>query len=155
MQQPIHRGQHWIEILYGDYGCCPQLCLLCIDSLLCRRDGEAQGDGTEVRGAGTGHLRTGSSTMLLGSILSIIYSAVRVEARREWRMRSNDRREKRETRRGNQKQRIGTSQRRGGVGMKSGGGGGEKREENHFRGVTADQYSSTAIRTRKQLCCWI
>lgn len=119
-----------------NYGCCcPQLCLLCIDLLLCRRDGEAQGEGTEVRGAGTGHLRTGSSTMLLGSILSIIYSAVREEERRGWRMRSNDR-QKGETRRGNEKQTGSTGQSRGGLGMRSmGGGEGETFQRRYSRSI--------------------
>lgn len=49
-------------------------------SLLCLTDGEAEGEETDVRGAGTGHLRTGSSTMLLLSISSIMYSARREEA---------------------------------------------------------------------------
>jgi len=48
----------------------------CGYSLLCLREGEAEGEPTEVRGAGMGHLRTGSSKMLLISISisSIIYS---------------------------------------------------------------------------------
>lgn len=43
----------------------------CVYSLLCLREGEAEGEETEVRGAGMGHLRTGSSTILLLSISSI------------------------------------------------------------------------------------
>lgn len=46
----------------------------CLYSLLCLREGEAEGEGTEVRGTGMGHLRTGSSTILLLSISSIMYS---------------------------------------------------------------------------------
>lgn len=55
---------------------------MCVYSLLCLREGEAEGEGTEVRGAGMGHLRTGSSMILLLSISSIIYSTSR---RRGWR----------------------------------------------------------------------
>lgn len=44
-----------------------------VNLLLCLREGEAEGEGTEVLGAGMGHLRTGSSTILL-SISSILYS---------------------------------------------------------------------------------
>lgn len=47
---------------------------MCVYSLLCLREGEAEGEGTEVRGAGTGHLRTGSSKTLLLSMLSVMYS---------------------------------------------------------------------------------
>lgn len=43
-------------------------------SLLCLSEGEAEGEGTEVRGVGTGHLRTGSSMMLRLSISSVVYS---------------------------------------------------------------------------------
>lgn len=42
--------------------------------LLCLSEGDAEGEGTEVRGVGTGHVRTGSSRMLSFSISSIIYS---------------------------------------------------------------------------------
>lgn len=51
-------------------------CCICVHiySLLCLREGEAEGEATEVRGAGTGHLRTGSSKTLLRSISSILYS---------------------------------------------------------------------------------
>lgn len=47
---------------------------VCAYLLLCLREGEAEGEGTEVRGVGTGHLRIGSSRMLSFSISSIIYS---------------------------------------------------------------------------------
>lgn len=40
-------------------------------------DGDDEGEETDVRGAGTGHLRTGSSTILLLSISSIMYSESR------------------------------------------------------------------------------
>lgn len=53
-----------------------QLCHMNLSSylLLCLSEGDAEGEGTEVRGVGTGHVRTGSSRMLSFSISSIIYS---------------------------------------------------------------------------------
>lgn len=55
---------------------------VCVYSLLCLREGEADGEGTEVRGAGMGHLRTGSSMILLLSISSIMYSTLRQQEKR-------------------------------------------------------------------------
>lgn len=46
-------------------------------------DGDAEGEETDVRGAGTGHLRTGSSTILLLSISSIMYSECRGQTKEE------------------------------------------------------------------------
>lgn len=48
-------------------------------SLLCLTDGDAEGEETDARGAGTGHLQTGSSTILLLSISSVMYPAWRKE----------------------------------------------------------------------------
>lgn len=55
----------------------------CDCSLLCLKDGDAEGEETDVRGAGTGHLRTGSSTMLRLSISSTVYSESRAETEDE------------------------------------------------------------------------
>lgn len=52
-------------------------------------DGDAEGEETDVRGAGTGHLRTGSSTILLLSASSIMYSAWREETE-VWEVEKNE-----------------------------------------------------------------
>lgn len=84
--------------------------------------------------------------MLLRSILSIIYSAVR----------QGERTAEESVRQMERGKHVGgkfKKERRGaGVRVRSMRGGGE-REEKHFRGVRADQYNSTAISMANSLCC--
>lgn len=91
----------------------------CVYSLLCLREGEAEGEETEVRGAGMGHFRTGSSTILLLSISSIKNST---ETRGEKMKGEAERGEK--TR--GQEENV--------VVMGGEGGGGEKAFQRHFTG---------------------
>lgn len=108
---------------------------MCIYSLLCLREGEAEGEGTEFRGAGMGHLRIGSSTMLLLSISSTMYSTLRHQRRRE-------------ENRGYDKQRRHSPKEvwRRMVRRRMG-------EEKHFRGILQDQYNSRSISMVNSLSC--
>lgn len=97
----------------------------CVYSLLCLREGEAEGEGTEVRGAGMGHLRTGSSTILLLSISSIINST----ETRSKKMKGETERGKRHRPRG---ECVGDG--RAGKEGREGGTGGGKAFQRHFTG---------------------
>lgn len=100
---------------------------MCVYSLLCLREGEADGEGTEVRGAGMGHLRTGSSMILLLSISSIMYSTLTQQER--WRNKMKGQGKVLDVKR----RKTHRPEEEFGGGCAGGGEGGW--EEKHFRGI--------------------
>lgn len=125
--------------------------------LLCLSEGDAEGEGTEVRGVGTGHVRTGSSRMLSFSISSIIYSTDTWKQRGIKKMDDEADEMKAMWIKGNVKicQEDGNNEQKGHRVEEEFGEWSRReseREKSHFR-ILPDQYNSTAISIINSLSC--